>query len=139
MLTNSLAWQNLQIHYLDSKTIHLKSLFRIDTARFDKYTITASGLTLDYSKNHIVAETKNLLVDLAKQCGVSEKIEQMFSGAPINTTENRPVLHTALRNFSEQPVYVDGKNIMPLVKSTLEKIKNFDLFLQRSTYVLLII
>ena len=125
MLTNSLAWQNLQIHYLDSKTIHLKSLFRIDTARFDKYTITASGLTLDYSKNHIVAETKNLLVDLAKQCGVSEKIEQMFSGAPINTTENRPVLHTALRNFSEQPVYVDGKNIMPLVKSTLEKIKNF--------------
>ena len=125
MLTNSLAWQNLQIHYLDSKTIHLKSLFRIDAARFDKYTITASGLTLDYSKNHIVAETKNLLVDLAKQCGVSEKIEQMFSGAPINTTENRPVLHTALRNFSEQPVYVDGKNIMPLVKSTLEKIKNF--------------
>ena len=125
MLTNSLAWQNLQIHYLDSKTIHLKSLFRIDAARFDKYTITASGLTLDYSKNHIVAETKNLLVDLAKQCGVSDKIEQMFSGAPINTTENRPVLHTALRNFSDQPVYVDGKNIMPLVKSTLEKIKNF--------------
>ena len=125
MLTNSLAWQNLQIHYLDSKTIHLKSLFRIDATRFDKYTITASGLTLDYSKNHIVAETKNLLVDLAKQCGVSEKIEQMFSGAPINTTENRPVLHTALRNFSDQPVYVDGKNIMTLVKSTLEKIKNF--------------
>jgi|TARA_R110001632_G_scaffold40277_2_gene100847 glucose-6-phosphate isomerase len=125
MLTNSLAWQNLQIHYLDSKTIHLKSLFRIDPERFDKFTITASGLTLDYSKNHLVPETKKLLVDLAEQCGVKEKIEQMFSGAPINTTENRPVLHTALRNFSDEPVYVDGENIMPLVKGTLEKIKTF--------------
>ncbi|WP_404852053.1 glucose-6-phosphate isomerase [Colwellia sp. MB3u-4] len=125
MLTNSLAWQNLQIHYLDSKIIHLKSLFRIDPERFDKFTITASGLTLDYSKNHLVPETKNLLVDLAKQCGVDEKIEKMFSGAPINTTENRPVLHTALRNFSNQPVYVDGENIMPLVNDTLEKIKGF--------------
>ncbi|MFQ3196144.1 MAG: glucose-6-phosphate isomerase [Colwellia sp.] len=74
MLTNSLAWQNLQIHYLDSKIIHLKSLFRIDPERFDKFTRTAAGLTLDYSKNHLVPETKNLLVDLAKQCGVDEKI-----------------------------------------------------------------
>ena len=125
MLTNTLAWQNLQIHYLDSKTIHLKSLFRIDPERFDKFTISASGLTLDYSKNHLVPETKKLLVDLAEQCGVKEKIEKMFSGAPINTTENRPVLHTALRNFSDEPVYVDGENIMPLVKNTLEKIKTF--------------
>jgi glucose-6-phosphate isomerase len=125
MLTNSLAWQNLQVHYLDSKIIHLKSLFRIDPERFDKFTITASGLTLDYSKNHLVPETKKLLVDLAQQCGVKEKIEQMFSGEPINTTENRPVLHTALRNFSNEPVYVDGEDIMPLVKNTLDKIKIF--------------
>jgi len=125
MLTNSLAWQNLQIHYLDSKSIHLKSLFRMDPERFDKFTISASGLTLDYSKNHLVPETKALLVELANQCGVKEKIEQMFSGEPINTTENRPVLHTALRNFSDEPVHVDGENVMPLVKSTLDKIKSF--------------
>jgi glucose-6-phosphate isomerase len=125
MITNSLAWQNLQIHFLDVKDIHLKSLFRMDSARFDKFTISASELTLDYSKNHLVPETKKLLVDLAKQCGVEGKIKELFSGAPINTTENRPVLHTALRNFSDEPVYVDGENIMPLVKITLEKIKKF--------------
>lgn len=125
MLTNSLAWQNLQIHYLDSKNIHLQSLFRMDPNRFDKFKISAAGLTLDYSKNHLIPETKKLLVDLAKQCGVDKKIEEMFSGSPINTTENRPVLHTALRNFSKEPVYVDETNIMPLINSTLDKIKAF--------------
>jgi len=125
MLTNSLAWQNLQIHFLESKTIHIKSLFRMDPDRFEKFTVSASGLTLDYSKNHLLPETKKLLIELAKQSGIDEKIAQMFSGSPINTTENRPVLHTALRNFSNEPVYVDGTNVMPLVNKTLEKMKLF--------------
>jgi len=125
MVTNSLAWQNLQVHFLESKTIHLTSLFRIDPERFDKFTITAAGLTLDYSKNHLLAETKQLLVELAKHSGVETKIAQMFTGEPINTTENRPVLHTALRNFSQQPVYVDGNDVMPQITATLDNIKVF--------------
>jgi glucose-6-phosphate isomerase len=125
MLTNTLAWQNLHLHFLESKSIHIKSLFRMDPNRFEKFTITASGLTLDYSKNHLLPETKKLLVELAKQSGLDDKIKQMFSGAPINTTENRPVLHTALRNFSNKDVYVDDTNIMPLVNQTLEKIQLF--------------
>ena len=125
MLTDSLAWQNLQDHYTENKTLNLKSLFKHDADRFDKFTLSAAGLTLDYSKNIMVPETKELLIDLAKHCGVAEKIEKMFSGEPINTTENRSVLHTALRNFSNEPVYVDGENIMPLIKTTLDKIKGF--------------
>jgi glucose-6-phosphate isomerase len=125
MLTNSQAWKSLSSHFLGNRNMDLKFLFRVDPNRFDNFTVSTSGILLDYSKNHVVSETKKLLVDLAKQCGVDEKIEKMFSGSPINTTENRPVLHTALRNFSNEPVYVDGTDIMPLVNMTLDKIKIF--------------
>ena len=130
--TKTEAYKNLAQHFSsfsvlssNSEKNDLRALFAADPARFEKFSITFEDILLDYSKNRITAETKALLVQLAKECGLEEAMAAMFSGERINVTENRPVLHTALRNQSDQPVYVDGKDVMPDVKRVLAQMKAF--------------
>lgn len=130
--TTTEAYTNLAQHFgslsglsNNSEKNDLRTLFAADPARFEKFSIAFEDILLDYSKNRITAETKALLVQLAKECGLEEAIAAMFSGERINVTENRPVLHTALRNQSGQPVYVDGKDVMPDVKRVLAHMRTF--------------
>lgn len=103
----------------------MKSLFHGDKNRKESFSLSFEELELDYSKNRINAETMELLIELAKETGLQDGIEKYFSGDKINATENRAVLHTALRNFTQESVLVDGKNVLPEVHSTLDKIKSF--------------
>ena len=130
--TKTEAYKNLAQHFgslsglsNNNKKNDLRALFAADPARFEKFSIAFEDILLDYSKNRITEETKALLVQLAKECGLADAIAAMFSGERINVTENRPVLHTALRNQSDQPVYVDGKDVMPDVKRVLAQMKAF--------------
>ncbi|WP_333802440.1 glucose-6-phosphate isomerase [Sphingobacterium multivorum] len=130
--TKTAAYTNLAQHFgslsglsNNSEKNDLRTLFAADPARFEKFSIAFEDILLDYSKNRITAETKALLVQLAKECGLEEAIAAMFSGERINVTENRPALHTALRNQSGQPVYVDGKDVMPDVKRVLAHMRTF--------------
>ena len=130
--TKTEAYKNLAQHFgslsglsNNSEKNDLRALFAADPARFEKFSIAFEDILLDYSKNRITEETKALLVQLAKECGLADAIAAMFSGERINVTENRPVLHTALRNQSDQPVYVDGKDVMPDVKRVLAQMKAF--------------
>ncbi len=124
-LTQSTTWNSLQrlAEGLDGQ--HMRDWFDADNTRAEQYTVDACGITLDYSKNLINSEVMSALQALAKQQQVLEKRDAMFSGGIINHTENRAVLHTALRNFSGQPVYVDGEDVMPEVLATQEKIQAF--------------
>jgi glucose-6-phosphate isomerase len=120
------AWQQLQQHYdKEMKGVHLRSLFAADTGRFEKYSLRFGDILFDYSKNIFNAKTLDLLRQLASECKVAEAREAMFSGEKINQTENRSVLHTALRNFSGKPVYSDGKDVMPDVFRVLGQMKAF--------------
>ena len=119
------AWKKLQKHYDIIQHASMKKMFANDPSRFDKYSITFEDILLDYSKNIINEETMKLLIELAKECELEDAIEKMFTGDEINETENRAVLHTALRNFSDDPVYVDGEDVMPEVKAVLNQMKEF--------------
>jgi glucose-6-phosphate isomerase len=119
------AWAKLEKHYLKMKDFSMRDAFALDGDRFSKFSITFEDLLFDYSKNIIDEETVRLLLELAKECGISGAAEQMFSGEKINETENRSVLHTALRNRSNTPVIVDGRNVMPDVNAVLNKMKSF--------------
>lgn len=125
MLTGSNAWKSLEDHFNAVATIHMRDLFKNDPNRFTNLSLTATNLTLDYSKNRLTEKTLPLLISLAKEADLENTREKMFSGEAINVTEQRAVLHTALRNFSGKPVLVDGKNIMPEVQQTLDKVANF--------------
>ncbi|WP_286263633.1 glucose-6-phosphate isomerase [Thalassotalea atypica] len=125
MITRSAQWQALSQHYERIKSTHMRDMFKVDPNRFEHFSLTASGLTLDYSKNHITSETMDALIALAQATNVCAQRDKMFSGEPINITEHRAVLHTALRNLSDKPIEVDGEDIMPLIKSTLAKLKVF--------------
>jgi len=103
----------------------MRQLFRDDTARFDKFSIRFEGLLFDYSKNRIDDQTVRLLLELAEQAGVPDWIERMFGGGRINSTEHRAALHTALRNRSARPVWVDGKDVMPDVRRVLGLMRDF--------------
>ena len=103
----------------------MKTLFEEDPHRFDKFSIRFNEILVDFSKNRITAETLKLLIALAKECGLEKAIEDMFSGEKINETENRAVLHIALRNRSNDPIRVDGSDVMPAVNAVLKKIKDF--------------
>ena len=123
--TTSSAWKALQAHYGSIEKKHLKDLFNEDNTRFDKFSIHFEDILVDYSKNRITKETLELLFQLAEEMKVREAISSMFSGDKINATEGRSVLHTALRNRSNSPVLVDGKDVMPDVNEVLGKIKTF--------------
>ncbi|QSR89018.1 glucose-6-phosphate isomerase [Methylacidiphilum caldifontis] len=124
---NSPLWNALEEHYKSISQLHLRDLFHSDPQRFTKFSICWNEFLFDYSKNRLTEKTLSLLFQLANEINLSENIEKMFSGQKINFTENRSVLHIALRNRSGQPIYVDGRNVMDEVKKVLEKMKNFSL------------
>lgn len=121
--TNS--WNNLQAHFEEMKDVHMKNLFAKDENRFDKFSIQTEELLFDFSKNIITDKTMQLLRQLAADCQLPEAIKAMFSGEKINNSEKRAVLHTALRNFSNEPVVVEGRDIMIDVKAVLQQMENF--------------
>ena len=124
-LTKSEAWQALQSHYEDIKNVHMRDLFSQDLKRFEKFSLRFDEILLDFSKNRITEKTLELLLDLAKQARINDWTEKMFNGEKINFTENRAVLHIALRNRSNRPIEVDGEDIMPQVNKVLEKMRRF--------------
>lgn len=124
-LTEMSEWKELEEHYTEIKNTHLRELFATDKQRSDKMTYQAAGLYADLSKHRITTETLEKLTDLAKACGLQEAITAMFAGKPINKTENRAVLHTALRNRSNTPVIVDGNDIMPDINAVLKQMADF--------------
>jgi len=123
--TTTASWQDLQHHYEKTRNTHMKTLFEEDPHRFAKFSIRFNEILVDFSKNRISAETLKLLIALAKECGLEKAIEDMFSGVRINETENRAVLHIALRNRSNAPIRVDGSDVMPAVNAVLNKINDF--------------
>jgi glucose-6-phosphate isomerase len=123
--TTTQSYKYLADHYIDIVAQNLKDLFKSDNQRFEKFSTKFEDILLDYSKNRITDETFALLMQLAKECMVKDSIEAMFSGQVINATEHRPVLHIALRNRSNTPIYVDGKDVMPDVNRVLEQMKIF--------------
>ncbi|HAU8042432.1 TPA: glucose-6-phosphate isomerase [Escherichia coli] len=124
--TQTAAWQALQKHFDEMKDVTIADLFAKDGDRFSKFSATFDDqMLVDYSKNRITEETLAKLQDLAKECDLASAIKSMFSGEKINRTENRAVLHVALRNRSNTPILVDGKDVMPEVNAVLEKMKTF--------------
>ncbi|MBX2962944.1 MAG: glucose-6-phosphate isomerase [Cyclobacteriaceae bacterium] len=132
--TETLAWRNLEIHFLTMQATHMKDLFAEDPKRFEKFHLKMDEILVDYSKNIMQEETLHLLTDLANEVELKASIEAMFKGLVINQTENRPVLHVALRNRSNAPILVDGKDVMPDVNAVLEQMKNFSTALQSGNW-----
>ncbi|MCW2236042.1 glucose-6-phosphate isomerase [Azospirillum canadense] len=124
-LTRSPAWEALVRHREDSASLHMRDLFAADPDRFARFSLEACGLLFDYSKNRITEETRTLLLDLARQQRVEDWRDRMVSGDKVNITEDRAVLHTALRNRSNTPVLVDGQDVMPEVNGVLHRMERF--------------
>ncbi len=124
-LTQSTSWKALEEHFKDIGQSHMRDMFDEDPQRFDKFSLTLNDILFDYSKNRITTETMQKLYRLADECEVSAWIKKMFNGEAINNTENRAVLHTALRsiNKNDQPVMVDGEDVMPAVRKEHERVK----------------
>jgi glucose-6-phosphate isomerase len=123
--TTTNSWKKLADHFDKMKAVYMKDLFAQDPNRFDRFSLNFNDIHVDFSKNRITEETLKLLLDLADQTGVVDAREKMFSGDKINETENRAVLHVALRNRDDKPIYVDGTDVMPEVNAVLEKMKAF--------------
>ncbi len=123
--TSTNAWKALQDHYDGIRGVHLRELFSNDEGRFQKFSETFEDILVDYSKNRITSETKAMLMALAEECKLDEAIAAMFAGEKINGTENRSVLHIALRNFSGRPIFDGDKDVMPEVQGVLEKMERF--------------
>jgi glucose-6-phosphate isomerase len=121
------GWSALASHYKTTSKLHLRQLFKDDSKRGARMAVEAAGLYLDYSKNRVTDETLKLLVELAEECGLRERIDAMFSGEKINITERRAVLHVALRAPKDASILVDGKNIVPEVHSVLDKMADFSI------------
>lgn len=124
-LIQSSAWIALQQHYDQIKDKTMREAFNEDPKRFNKFSVSFNDILFDYSKNRINQQTLPLLIDLANHVDLKQKTEAMFSGEKINTTEHRAVLHIALRNRANTPIYVDGKDVMPDVNRELEKMRVF--------------
>ena len=118
-------WKALEAHYAKVQPMHLRQLFADDPERGDRYTVEAAGLYLDFSKNRITDETIPLLIQLAEACSLHQRIDAMFSGEKINTTEQRAVLHTALRAPKGKKIMVDGTDVIPEVHAVLERMEVF--------------
>ena len=123
-LTQSTTWKNLEKHHAEISQSHMRAMFAADPERFEKFSLKLNDILFDYSKNIINSETMEQLYHLADECDIGRWIERMFDGEPINQTENRAVLHTALRNKSGQAVMVDGEDVMPAVRAEQERVKN---------------
>jgi glucose-6-phosphate isomerase len=119
------AWKSLATHKEEMERVHLRDLFAKDPGRADRFKLEAAGLFLDYSKNRITEETMELLMQLAAQSQLRERIEAMFRGDKINTTENRAVLHVALRTPKGKSIFVDGKDVVPEVHAVLDRMADF--------------
>ncbi len=124
-LVISPAWRALQDHYSRTAHVEMRALFAADPQRFEKFSLRFQDILLDFSKNRISDETLGLLLDLAMQADLSGWVGKMFSGAKINTTEDRAVLHIALRNRSNRPILVDGVDVMPAVNAVLAQMRRF--------------
>jgi len=124
-LTQRTGWKALATHYRTARKWHLRDLFNDEPKRGQRFTAEAAGLFLDYSKHRVKARTLNLLVQLAVECGLRERIDAMFRGDKINLTENRAVLHTALRAPKDATILVDGNNVVPEVQAVLDKMADF--------------
>ena len=122
-LTESSTWKSLEEHFKKISQSHMRDMFEQDSQRFDKFSLKLNDILFDYSKNIIDSNTMELLFKLAEDCDVKQWTDRMFAGEAINTTENRAVLHTALRNKSDQPVLVDGEDVMPAVREELKRVK----------------
>ncbi|MBR5626248.1 MAG: glucose-6-phosphate isomerase, partial [Thermoguttaceae bacterium] len=125
LLTQSPAWKALEEHKATIDSVTMRDLFMQDPNRFQKFSLRFNGILFDYSKNRITETTMKLLFDLARQAELQKNIDDMFSGEKINITERRAVLHIALRNRSNRPIFVDGNDVMPEVNRVLEKMKDF--------------
>ncbi len=123
--TETLAWKKLSAHAQEMQSVQMKSLFAADAKRFDRLSISFGELLLDYSKNIVTDETLSLLQSLATECDLAAAIEAMFGGQAINETENRAVLHTALRDFSSPNLFLDGHDILPDIRSVQQQMQNF--------------
>jgi glucose-6-phosphate isomerase len=124
-LTQRSSWKALEEHYQKVRNLHLRTLFADDPGRGERFALEAAGIYLDYSKNRITDETLRLLLALAEDSGLHERIEAMFRGDKINVTENRAVLHVALRAPKEEAIFVDGENVVPEVHAVLDKMTDF--------------
>ncbi|MCU0337934.1 MAG: glucose-6-phosphate isomerase [Sediminibacterium sp.] len=119
------AWFLLKKHYEEEMNrAHMKNMFASDPERFDKFSIQWNDIVFDYSKNILAPKTLQLLLQLAEECKLKESIHAQFAGVKINETENRSVLHTALRNFTDTPILVEGKDVMPLVRRVQQQMEN---------------
>ena len=124
-LTERQTWKRLTAHYQQVRDLHLRKLFSDDPTRGERMTVEAAGLYLDYSKNRITDETLKLLLQLADDCGLRGRIDAMFRGEKINVTEDRAVLHVALRAPRGAVIDVDGENVVPQVHAVLDKMADF--------------
>src|SRR6516165_1123448 len=133
-VTEHSAWNALIAQYQNVKELHLRKLFADDPTRGERMTIEAVGLYLDYSKNRVTDETLKLLVQLADESGLRERMDAMFRGEKINITENRAVLHVALRAPRGASIVVDGENVVPLVHAVLDKMADFSNRIRSGTW-----
>src|SRR6266704_5622845 len=124
-LTHRPSWQKLEEHYYTARNMHLRMLFAEDPHRGERFALEAVGIYLDYSKNRVNDETMRLLLELAESAGLRERIDAMFRGEKINVTENRAVLHVALRAPRDQSILVDGKDVVPEVHAVLDRMAEF--------------
>jgi glucose-6-phosphate isomerase len=123
--TTTAAWKKLTAHHETVNRLQMRALFAEDPRRFERFSIRFNDLLVDFSKNRITAETLGLLIELAGECGLPEAIAQMFAGGRINETENRAVLHVALRNRANTPIHADGVDVMPEVNAVLSRMRDF--------------
>ncbi|MFW5731389.1 MAG: glucose-6-phosphate isomerase, partial [Desulfonatronovibrionaceae bacterium] len=133
-LTRKKSWLSLERHFASIRNIHMRDLFAEDPERFSAFSLECCEIFLDYSKNRITRQTMNLLLDLARDADLEQKTTHMFSGRKINTTENRSVLHTALRNRSHRPIMVNGRDVMPDVRNVLKKMRGFTQKVRQGTW-----
>ena len=123
--TQTEAWKKLELHFKEVKKTQIEELFENDADRFSNFTLKFDRILVDYSKNKITEETIKLLLDLVKEIGLEEAIKDFFDGEKINATEDRSVLHTALRNSSTRQVFVVGEDVMPKIRGVLKKCNPF--------------
>ena len=119
------AWKALEAHKREIAATHVRDLFAADARRFERFSLSLAGILFDYSKNRITETTMRLLFDLARQADLPRAVAAMFNGDKINTTEERAVLHVALRNRGNRPILVDGQDVMPEVNAVLAKMRSF--------------